>query len=826
MTFSRPTWRLILASIGILGFSVSFQLVPLNADPQTQPSFSPARPQASSDRPAQLQRAFLRQYCIACHSDKLKTAGLSLERIGIDDVAGDAQVWEKVLSKLKTGAMPPARMPHPDAASSAAFTGWLETALDRAAELRPNPGRVGVHRLNRIEYENAVRDVLGLNIDSSSLLLADDADRHGFDNIAVVLSVSPAQLERYMSAARKISRLAVGDPSLVPVFETYDVPRTLVQAEQMSEDLPFGSRGGIAVRHLFPVDAEYVVRVRLRRQLYEYIMGIGHPHELEVRLDGERIKLLTVGGEAPGRPAPLTWSGSVSGDSEWELYMHNADASLEVRFPAKAGERVLAVHFKEMNLEPEGLLQPALKGFGASVEEGYDQNPAIGSVSIGGPYGATGQGETASRNKIFICRPAKVSEEEACATKILSELSRRAYRRPTKREDVSTLLSFYRAGRETGDFEKGIQSALERLLIDPDFLFRVEADPPNVKPGAVYARAGLDLASRLSFFLWSSVPDDQILELAAQNKLADPAVLEQQARRMLKDPKANALVQNFFTEWLNLKRLKMAIPDPDLYPDFDENLRRAFTTETEMFLENELRSDHSATALLDADYTYVNERLARHYDIPNVYGTRFRRVSLRGTERGGLLGQGGILMVTSYPNRTSPVLRGKWLLDIMGMPPPPPPPNVPALRESGENGKPSSVRERMEQHRKNPACAVCHVQMDPLGFSMENFDPIGKWRTVSDGLPVDAMAALPDGTQFEGVAGLRKLLLSRRTQFMDTLTRDLMTYALGREVEHYDLPTVRQIVRDSEAGDYRWSSIISGIVRSKPFRMSVARKAE
>ena len=800
-----------------------FQLASLPSTAQSSnAATSPQRPTVRSAPSISPQRTLLNTYCVTCHSDRLHTAGLSLEHISVDSVAPNAQTWEKVLNKLGTGAMPPPKMPHPAPAASKSFQTWLETMLDQAAKENPNPGRVGVHRLNRAEYANAVRDLLGLEIDAKSLLLADDADRQGFENVAGVLSVSPALLERYMSAARKISRLAVGDPTIVPVFETFDVPRTLVQEGQMGEDLPFGSRGGLAIHYYFPVDGEYAVRIRLRRQLYDYIIGMGKPHELEVRVDGERVKLFTVGGAAKGKPAPASFAGNIAGDPEWELYMHDADAGLETRFPVKAGQRIVAVDFIDPPAEPEGLLQPPENGFGAGVNEWYDGNPAVGSVAIGGPYHPSGPGETASRRKIFVCYPAAAADQEACARKIISALARRAYRHPVSVEDVSTLLSFYHGGRSNGNFDGGIQSALERILIDPDFLFRVERDPPGAKPGTVYRLSDVDLASRLSFFLWSSIPDDELLNLAVEKRLSDPAVLQKQVLRMLADPRSKALVNNFFDQWLNLRKLRLATPDPDLYPDFDENLREAFQTETGMFLESQLHEDHSVLDLLNADYTFVNERLARHYQIPNIHGNRFQRVHLSGTERGGLLGQGSILLVTSYPNRTSPVLRGKFLLELLGTPPPPPPPDVPALKDTGENGKPASVRERLEQHRRNPACASCHVRMDPLGFSLENFDVIGKWRTSSDGLPIEAAASLPDGTQFNGVSGLRELLMSRREQFVNSVISELMTYALGREVEYYDFPAVRGIAKNAAAQDYRWSAVITGIVHSVPFQMSVA----
>jgi hypothetical protein len=507
--------------------------------------------------------------------------------------------------------------------------------------------------------------------------------------------------------------------------------------------------------------------------------------------------------------------------------MHSADAGLEVRFPAKAGPRVVAVSFSKDLAEPEGVPQPT-GGRAISINELYDGNPSVDSVAIGGPYNIQGPGDTPSRRKILSCTPAANSpqSDRACARQILSTLARRAYRRPVTEEDIQTLLEFYEAGRRSGGFEAGIQSALERILASPDFLFRLETAPANLAPGAVYRLNDVALASRLSFFLWSSIPDDQLLDLATRGKLRDPATLEQQVARMLIDPRADALADNFVSRWLNLFKLRGASPDPDIFPDFDENLRQAFHRETVMFVQSQLRGDRSVVDLLSANYTFVNERLARHYEIPNVYGERFRRVDFNDDKRGGLLGQGSILTVTSYGNRTSPVLRGKWLLEmILGTPPPPPPPDVPPLKEKSEIDHPLSVRERLEQHRQNPACASCHVRMDPLGFSLENFDAIGKWRSTDDGVTVDPSAALPDGTKLDGIAGLRKVLLDHREQFAATFTEKLLTYALGRELEYYDFPAVRKIMRDTAASDYRWSSIILGVVNSVPFQMSVSRSA-
>ena len=772
------------------------------------------------------QRELLTQYCASCHNDRLHTAGLVLDKLNIENVAANAEAWEKIADKLRTGTMPPPGLPRPDAKSSGQLVSRIENALDRAAEAKPNPGRIGIHRLNRAEYANAVRDLLGLEVDGRALLIADDAGNHGFDNIAGALSVSPALLERYMSAARKISRRAVGDSAIVPGFETYDVPKMLVQDDRVSDDLPFGSRGGIAIRHYFPSDGEYVVKIRLRRQLYDYIVGVGRAHPLEVRLDGQRIKLFSVGGEAKGRPAPESYAGNVAGAPDWELYMHFADSGLEVRFPAKAGARIVGVSFPESTPAPEGVLQPPQTGKAAVLNELYDGNPSIESVAVGGPYNVTGPGDTPSRRKIFVCRPATGADEPACARRILTALARRAWRRPVSPEDVNPVVAFYESGRKQGNFDSGIEAGLERILVDPEFLFRIEHDPSGAAPGSIYRVSDLELASRLSFFLWSSIPDEELLDLAARGKLAEPAVLERQTRRMFADTRSKSLLNNFAVEWLRLPKLRSTIPDPEVFPEFDENLRQAFYRETELFLDSQMRGDRSVTGLLDANYTFLNERLARHYGIPGVYGSHFRQVALTGDERGGLLGQGSILTVTSYPNRTSPVVRGKWLLEnILGSPPPPPPPEVPVLQDS-ERGNPRSVRERMEQHRANPACAGCHTRMDPLGFALENYDAIGRWRTATEGLPIDASGALPDGVKFEGVGGLRKILTGHREEFVNVLTGKLLTYALGRDLEYYDLPAVRGIVRAAATEDYRWSDIIAGIVSSKPFQMRTAAPSQ
>ncbi len=791
-------------------------------------SLQAATPEPASSA-ASPQRKLLNQYCVACHNEKIKTANLMLDKLDVENVPVGAEVWEKVIRKLRTGAMPPAGMPRPDKSAYDSLATYLETSLDRAAETKPNPGRPAVHRLNRTEYSNAIRDLLAINIDASSLLPGDDSG-YGFDNIGDVLTVSPMLLERYMSAADKISRLAVGDPSLHSVVETYSLPKGLVQEDRMSDDLPFGSRGGIAIRHFFPLDGEYVIQIRLQRDKLEFIMGLADRHQLDVRLDGERIKLFSIGGELKGK-------GKLENPDQ-QPYDRIADANLEVRVSAKAGTRLIGVTFLKDAVKPEGIIQ---RGRNKAFFEG------IGSVTVIGPYDAKGPGDTPSRRKIFVCNPqiraalrqaqgrersrtatererSGNNDEQTCAKKILSSLAHRAYRRPVNEADLQPLLGLYNAGRKKGGFEAGIEMALRGVLVSTGFLFRVERDPVSqaaAASDASYRIGDLELASRLSFFLWSSIPDDELLGLAERGKLKDPAVLEQQVRRMLADSRAKALVTNFAGQWLYLRNVSAVHPDPDEYPSFDENLRQAFRQETQLFFESMVREDHSVLDLLNADYTFVNERLAEHYQIPNIFGNDFQRVTLSDENRRGLLGQGSILTVTSYATRTAPTLRGKWLLEnILGTPPPPPPPNVPSLKDTSDT-KVLTMRQRMEQHRANPVCASCHSRMDPLGFALENFDAIGQWRTTTGTAkaPIDSSGALPDGTKFQGPAELRKILLSHPEQFVTTVTEKLLTYALGRGVEYYDQPAIRKIVRGAASSDYRWSSLIFGIIQSTPFQM-------
>lgn len=763
-------------------------------------------------------RAFLATYCISCHNDRSRTGGLSLAAPELADPATHPELWEKVLHKVGTGQMPPSRRPRPDPASLQRILAHVTTTLDRAAELRPDPGRVGAHRLNRTEYGNAVRDLLGLTIDPS-LLLQDEAD-DGFDNVAASLALSPSHLERYLTAAREISRLAVGDASLGDVARsaTYRVPRLLEQDVRISDDMPFGSRGGLAVRHNFPLNGEYAFKIRLRRQVYDYIIGLGHAQDLDLRIDGKRVTRFRVGGEAKGTPGPLTWNGEVVGDTAYELHMHAADAALEVRAPVTAGEHVVTASFVETPFEPEGVEQPLAVDFGRGSDEQFDGLAAVDALTINGPYRPTGAGDTPSRRTIFSCLPAARLEEASCARGILTRLARRAYRRPPTPSEVDTLLGFYRDASRDHGFEAGVQSAIERMLVSFNFLFRIEREPSAA--GEMYRLQDLDLASRLSFFIWSSVPDETLLTLAERDRLRDPAVLAEQTARMLRDPKASALVTGFASQWLGMRKAQSFVPDANIFPEFDENLRRALMREITLFVESQMAADRPIIDLIGADYSFVNERLAQHYGLRGIVGERFQRVTFHDGIRGGILGQGTVLMATSYPDRTAPVVRGFWVLEsLLGMPPPPPPPDIPDLKTVTDDGRPLSMRGQMERHRENPSCAACHVRMDPLGFSLENFDAIGRWRTTTGGLPVDASAVFADGTPIDGVAGLRAFILKHQDRYVHTFVSKMLTYALGRQLTYRDEPAVRRIVRDAAPSGYRWSAIVRGIVSSTPFRM-------
>ena len=761
-------------------------------------------------------RALLNQYCVVCHNDKLKTAGLLLDKADPTNVSLDAETWEKVVRKLRAGAMPPQGMPRPDHATIEHFVETLETSLDSAAAAKPNPGRTVVHRLNRAEYANSIRDMLTLDVDVSDLLPADD-ESYGFDNIAETLRMSPVLMERYLSAARKISRLAVGETNIIPSYDTYRVRPDLGQDEHI-EGLPLGTRGGILIHHNFELDGDYIFKTKLALNTSAKVRGLDYPNDFVITVDGAIVHRATIGGKADEDA-----SDDNSSDGENAIL-----ARLLAKVPIKAGPHTVGVAFlRKTSAQPDGVMEPYLR----STVDPLEQRgvPLIDNVSIGGPFDAKGPGDTPSRRRIFVCRPKTSAEEVPCAKKILANLGRMAYRHPMTDGEMERLLDFYQQGRneklanENG-FDEGIESALRFMLTDPKFVFRFERDPVNVAAGAAYRVSDLELASRLSFFLWSSIPDDELLTVATEGKLHDPVVLEQQVRRMLADPRSQALVDNFAGQWLYLRNVNGANPNVEEFPNFDDNLREGFRKETNLFFGSIIHEDRSVLDLLDANYTFVNERLARHYGIPDVYGSRFRRVTVTDDARRGLLGQGSILLVTSYATRTSPVLRGKWVLEnIMGTPVPPPPPNVPALKDNTPGGKQLSVRERMEEHRKNPACAVCHKIMDPVGFALENFDAVGQWRDTEAGKPIDASGVLVDGTKVNGPVALREAILKRPQTFAGTMTEKLLTYALGRGLEYYDMPVVRAIVRRMAVNDYHFSSLVLGIVESAPFQMRVKK---
>ncbi|MDC1119512.1 DUF1592 domain-containing protein [Gammaproteobacteria bacterium] len=782
-------------------------------------------------------RALLDQYCAICHNQavvnslamsneglqttQLRNLGLTLDTEDVSDLAANPEVWEKVIKKLRVGVMPPPNYPRPDKVRYDGFRTWLEDELDSIAANRANPGRTqAFHRLNQTEYRNSIRDLLDLNIDVSDLIPADAPDQYGFDNNAEVLALSPLSVERYVNAAHKIAELAIGAPPRGASITTYDVPLNLIQDDRLSEDLPFGSRGGTAIEHLFPVDGEYRITLNLQTNYVDFVRGFDDANEVELSLDGEHLQTYAFGGDAPGIPAPYSYAGNIRGSDDWEEFMMAfADEGFELVLPVKAGPRIIGATFPREMWEAEGVQQPRLFGYQLAVTELPDGNPGIGSIEIEGPLSIDGSGDTPSRQQIFSCEPISADEEPACARQILSSLARRAYRRAVTENDIQGLMEFYKQGQLEGGFETGIQFALERLLVSPDFLFRIEQDPRNAEPDSMYPVTDTELASRLSFFLWSSLPDDELLDLVERGELRDPGVLETQVKRMMIDSRSSGFIENFVGQWLYLRNLDGIYPDPAAFPEFDENLREAFQRETELFIDDQIRSDRSLRELLSADYTYVNERLAEHYGIPKIYGNRYRKVILEGAERGGLLGHGSLMMVTSYPNRTSPVLRGKFVLEnLLGGPPPEPPPNVPAL-ETSNDGKQLTMREAMAMHRENPACRVCHAAMDPIGFSLENYDAVGKWRTQFAGQAIDASGLLPDGNTFDGPDGLRGLLLERPDDFVGTITEKLMRFALGRSLEYYDMPEVRGIVRAAREDDYRWSSVILGVIKSAPFQM-------
>lgn len=782
---------------------------------------------------AEMQQT-VNSFCLACHNDTLATAELSLQQIDFSRPDLHADVMEKMVKKLRSHMMPPAGMPRPEFEQYEVITSWLESELDEAWSANPDPGQVTpLHRMNRFEYNNTINNLLGINVDVMDLLPGDPTADGSFDNIAASLPFTTAHMERYMSVAREVTRLATGLPPLGPTVSTYEIPLYMSQDWRQNEDMPFGSRGGVAVTHQFPIDGEYNIKVALETNYQDYIKGLGWAQLLEVRMDGRLLQRFSVGGEAPGTPAPLSFSGTGEpGTTDWEQYMlFKAGEGLEVRVPVTAGPHTITASYVRQQVEEEGIPQPRQGGRLPANDEAYLAYQKVHAVEIGGPYVVTGDAnDSPSRRAIFSCYPSSRAEETDCATVILNRMARQAYRRVITEEDTELLLGFFNTGREQGaSFDAGIQFALEYLLSDPEFLIRSYSQPETTIANENYRLTDSELASRLAFFLWSSAPDEELLALAEQGQLSNPEIYEQQVRRLLKDRRGvDTLVQDFAAQWLNLRRLEEVNINTVLFPDYDVSLIEAFARESEMFVAETLRQDSSIMEMLSADYTFVNERLAAHYGIDDVYGSRFRKASIPDTtKRGGLLAQGALLTVTSYPGRTSPVLRGKWLLDnMLGTPPPPPPPNVPILPEASSGNAPSSIRERLAQHRSDPVCASCHVVIDPIGFALENFDVIGAWREFDEaGNPVDPNGNYPGGVEFSGFADLRDWMLDRPEQFAHTLTEKLMTYALGRRVEYYDQPVIRDIVRNAAKENYRWSAIVLGIATSPPFTMSRASEA-
>jgi len=843
MSYSR------LLRCAVLSFAVALA----TATPGAQSSAALPQP-----APAAASATLLKQYCVTCHNERLKTGGFVIDPADVANVGSGADRWEKVVRKLRTQSMPPPGAPRPDAASYDRVATFLETELDRTEAARPHLGKLPLtHRLSRTEYRNAVRDLLALESlpreVSIDYLLPPDNISSGFDNIADLLFISPSNMERYLDAARKISRLAIGDPAMPVMVNIYRLDPEHPQDERVDE-LPFGTRGGIAVRSEFPVDGTYIVKVEV---------GAANGHDLEVTVDGERVALRSLGSGGPGAPSvdappgqpdpsdpdptppsvdrpavqgrgagPTDAAGSggaagARGGRAGGRGRAAAPPPLEFPLALKAGPKLIGVAFvQRTEARDEATLRPRMRSRGTQ--------PAINSVTISGPYKVTGTGDSPSRRRVFVCRPASAkgsgeagsssAEETACARRILSTLARRAYRRPANETDLRDLLPFYEQGRKQGSFDLGIQKALERLLVSPQFLFRIEREPANVATATAYRVSDLELASRLSFFIWSSIPDDELLDAASSGRLKDPKVLEQQVRRMLADPRSESLVTNFAAQWLYLRDISAKLPDEILFADFDETLRSAMQRETELFIASVFRENRSVLDLLRANYTFLNERLARHYGVPNIKGSYFRRVTFpEGSVRGGLLGQGSVLTITSYSTRTSPVLRGKWVLEnLLSAAPPPPPPNVPSLNTEKAPGKPLTLREAMIQHRASPACAGCHARMDPIGFAMENFDAVGRWRERDGEQPIDATGTFPEGTKFDGIPGLKKELLRQPEQFVGTVAERLLMYAVGRNLQYYDAPTVRTVMREAAPADYTLASLVLGIVKSRPFQMREA----
>ncbi len=765
---------------------------------------APAAQASGVATPVATQRALVDRYCVVCHNAKLFTANLALDKLDLGHLGDHAEIGEKVVRKLRAGMMPPAGMPRPDPATLDSLIVWMEKELDRnAVTYLPAPG---LHRLNRTEYTNAIRDVLGLQVDATKFLPPDDST-HGFDNIAGALTLSPALMEAYLSAAGKISRLAVGDVS-APSQAVFEVPADTAQNYHI-EGLPFGTRGGILIKYQFPADGEYTFKVKGVTGYFQAVLGGIKGEQLEVTVDGERVKL-------------FDWDKEISNTT--------GNGKSTQRILIKAGLHTVGVTFLATNDVPDSEVN---KPFQRTMNTpgsipGFLFYPHVGQVWIEGPYDPQGASNTAARKKIFVCHPATPKDDASCARTIVSSLVKHAFRRPATSADLASLMKFYQEGRsDGGSFDDGIEAALQRVLADPEFVYRVEPEPAGLAAGKTYRISDLALASRLSFFLWSSVPDDELIDLATQGKLKDPAVLEKQVRRMLADPKSEALITNFTGQWLGVRSLKTSEPVVNLFPDFDDNLRAAYQREIELFFGSIAYEDRSILDLLTADYTFVNERLAKEYGIPNIYGPQFRRVTLPAEldMRRGLLGKGALLTVTSNAARTSPVARGKWFLQtFLGISPPDPPPNVPAIKDkpvdSTGNARVPTMRETMELHHTNPVCASCHKIFEPLGLALENFDAVGTWRLQDGDSPIDASGVLVDGTKVDGVASLRAMLVRRQDQFVRVVTEKMLTYALGRGVEYQDMPLVRSIVRDSAPGKYKFSAIVLGIVKSPAFQMN------
>ena len=818
-TRHRTAARAMLLLLALCGVAFAASPAPasagaLTAEPQATPSVPTAADGAATAAAAEApDPELLTRYCVRCHSDRLRTGGLTLEHADVDRIADDPELWEKIAWKIRIGAMPKVPAPRPEPPVLDRFASAVERALDRAAAASPDPGPPTFHRLNRLQYVNAVRDLLGVEVDGPSLL-PPDATSYGFDNNRG-LAITPSLLDRYLAAAVRIARAAVGDATLPPATETYRIGQTVRQGERMSEDLPFGTNGGLAVRHTFPLDGEYAVRVLLPGMATGALYSRPQS-EVVVTVDGATVKHWSLEPLRGVNPA------IAAATREEDAPARAPAEDLVVRFAAKAGTRPVGVTL--LNIRPayaEGL-RGGVVGDPGPVRRGAAGR--IESLTVSGPFHATTPEESESRRRIFTCRPAASTDERACAREILTRLVRRGFRRPVTGSDVAALIPFFEDGRRAGGFDAGIQAALERLLISPQFLFRIERGPDGAEPNTIFRVSDIELASRLSFFLWNGPPDEELLAVAERGRLGEPEVLAAQTRRMLADARAASMASGFAGQWLGTRLVRELQPDPTLYP-LDANLQEALARETELFFESQLREDRSALDLLEADYTYLNERLAAHYGIPNVYGSHMRRVTLTDDRRFGILGKGGVLMVTSHANRTSPVVRGKWIMDnLVANPPPPPPADIPPLPEN-DGELPTTVRERLEQHRANPVCASCHTLMDPFGFALENFDVTGRWREVDNGIPVDASGVALDGSKMEGVAGLRRALLANRTQFATVFTERLLTYALGRGVGAGDRPAVRAIVREA-APDYRWSDIILGIATSPPFRMNRTPGAE